>query len=374
MQKAFKFRIYPNTEQKTMFAKTFGCSRFIWNKMLADRIKYYKETTKSLHNTPAQYKQEFLWLKEVDSLALANVQMHLDKAYKSFFDGLKKGKKVGFPKFKSKKNNRHSYATNNQKGSVRIENGRIKLPKIGFVKLRQHRKISESYTIKTVTISQTPTNKYFVSILIEYENQVLEIVPQSFVGLDFSMHDLFVTSDGDIANYDHYLRKAEKKLAILQRKRCRKIKGSANREKARLKEARLHEKIANQRNDFLNKKSRELTDKYDSIAIEGGLDIKGMAKRKKKHKFSFGKSVSDNGWAKFVSMLEYKLAWQGKRLIRIAKWYPSSQLCHNCGYKFEGTKDLSVREWTCPSCKTHHNRDINAAINIKEEGKRIALT
>ena len=368
MNKAYKYRLYPTEEQKIMFAKTFGCVRFIYNKMLADRLDYYKQTGKKLNNTPAQYKEEFPWLKEVDSLALANAQMNLNKAYNNFFANRNH---FGKPRFKSKKTGHYSYSTNNQNGSVRIEENKIKLPKIGFVNIRLHRPLMENSIIKTVTISKTPSGKFYVSILVEYENQILPIIPKKFLGLDFAMHGLFVASDEPNADYPNFLRKAEKRLAKLQRRLSKKQKGGINRQKAKLRVAILHEKIASQRKDFLHKKAKYLADKYDAVGIED-ISVKSMSKRKKGGKFSFGKSVADNGWSMFINILEYKLLWQGKSLIKIDKWYPSSQLCNVCGYKNEETKNLSVREWDCPNCKTHHDRDKNAAINIREEARRIA--
>ena len=368
VNKAYRYRIYPTTAQKMMFAKTFGCVRFIYNKMLSDRIDYYKETGQKLNNTPAQYKEEFPWLKEVDSLALANAQMNLNKAYSHFWND---SQHFGKPRFKSKKNRRASYSTNNQKGSVRIEGHKVKLPKVGWVKLCQHRPLPENSIIKTVTISKTPSGKYYISMLVEYENQILPVIPKTFLGLDFAMHGLYVASDEADAKYPDFLRTAEKRLAKAQRKLSKKQKGSHNREKQRLRVAILHEKVANQRQDFLHKKARYLADRYDAIGIED-ISVKAMAKRKKGGKFSFGKSVADNGWNMFTNMLEYKLAWQGKQLIKIDKWYPSSQLCHVCGYQNHETKDLSIREWNCPKCGSHHNRDKNAAINIREEARRIS--
>lgn len=370
MRKAFKYRIYPTEEQKVIFAKTFGCARKIWNLMLADKIKHYKLTGKMLKNTPAQYKSQYPFLKEVDSLALANVQIALQNAYANFFDRIKRGMKGGFPRFKSRKKSRFSYSTNNQKGTVYIKNNKIRLPKVGLVKIRQHREIDPAYTIKTVTISMTPSGKYFVSVLTEYDNQVLKIIPQTFVGLDYTMHGLFVDSTGKSADYPGYYRKAERRLARRQRRFSRMKKGGSNCNKMRLRICRLYEKITNQRNDFLQKASTELVNNFDCIAVED-ISVKEMAKRKKKKHFSFGKSVADNGWNRFCHMLEYKTAWQGKSFVKIDKWFPSSQLCHNCGYRNKETKDLSIREWTCPSCHHKHNRDYNAAINICNEGKRL---
>ena len=310
MNKVYRYRLYPTAEQKIMFAKTFGCVRFIYNKMLGDRLDYYKETGKKLNNTPSQYKEDFPWLKEVDSLALANAQMNLNKAYNNFF---RNRKHFGKPHFKSKKTGHCSYSTNNQKGSVRLEGNKVKLPKVGWVKLCLHRPLMKNSTIKTVTISRTPSGKCYISILVEYENQILPIMPKKFLGLDFAMHGLYVASDEDDANYPNFLRKAEKRLAQAQRKLSKRQKRSHNREKQRLRVAVLHEKIANQRHDFLHKKARDLVDKYDAIGIEN-ISVKAMAKRKKGGKFSFGKSVADNGWNMFTNILKYKLAWQGNSL------------------------------------------------------------
>ena len=349
-----------------MFAKTFGCARFIYNKMLGDRLDYYKETGKKLNNTPAQYKEEFPWLKEVDSLALANAQINLNKAYNNFWNNRNH---FGKPHFKSKKMGHSSYSTNNQKGSVRLEGSKVKLPKVGWVKLRLHRPLMENSTIKTVTISKTPSGKYYISILVEYENQILPIIPKNFLGLDFAMHGLYVASDEDNADYPNFLRKAEKRLIKAQRKLSKRQKGSHNRDKQRLRVTVLHEKIAKQRRDFLHKKARYLADRYDAIGIED-ISVKAMAKRKKGGKFSFGKSISDNGWSMFTNILEYKLAWQGKQLIKIDKWYPSSQLCYCCGKQHKEMKNLLTRQFVC-DCGYKNDRDINASLNIKKEGLRL---
>ena len=361
MNRAYKFRIYPNKEQRIMFAKTFGCVRFIYNRMLADKIAHYKETGQTLQTTPAQYKTEFEWLKEVDSLALANAQLNLQSAYKNFFSK----KRVGFPKFKSKKKSRMRYTTNNQNGSVRIENGKLKLPKVGFVKIVQHRSMIGK--IKSVTIEKTPTNKYFASILVEYENQVPEVELHKFIGLDFSMHDLYVTSEGERANYPRFLRKSERKLARLCRRHSKRTLGSRNRECMRLKVCLVYEKITNQRLDFLHKRSYELSEGYDAVCIET-LNMHAMSRTLK-----FGKSVADDSFGKFRDMLDYKLYFRGKKLVKVDKWFASSQLCSKCGYKNVQVKDLKVREWKCPLCGTEHDRDINAAMNICEEGKRITV-
>ena len=363
MNKAYKFRIYPNAEQQIILTKTFGCVRFIYNRMLSDKINHYEETKQKLNNTPAQYKSKFPWLKEVDSLALANAQMNLQTAYNSFF----RNTKIGFPKFKSKKSNRRSYTTNCVNGNISIDNGFLKLPKVGLVKLKQHRLILSNYKLKSVTISQTPSGKYYASVLFEYENQIQEQELHDFLGLDFSMHGLYKDSNGNEPAYPRYYRQAEERLKREQRKLSLMQKGSKNRSKQRIKVANLHEKVANQRKDFLHKQSRQIVNAYDCVCIEN-LDMKAMSQL-----LNFGKSVADDGWGMFVTFLKYKLEETGKRLVKVNKFFASSQICNVCGYKNTATKNLSIRAWDCPKCGAHHDRDINAAINIRNEGMRLVL-
>ena len=363
MNKAYKFRIYPNAEQQIILTKTFGCVRFIYNQMLSDKINHYEETKQKLNNTPAQYKSKFPWLKEVDSLALANTQMNLQTAYNSFF----RNTKIGFPKFKSKKSNRRSYTTNCVNGNISIDNGFLKLPKVGLVKLKQHRLILSNYKLKSVTISQTPSGKYYASVLFEYENQIQEQELHDFLGLDFSMHGLYKDSNGNEPAYPRYYRQAEERLKREQRKLSLMQKGSKNRSKQRIKVANLHEKVANQRKDFLHKQSRQIANAYDCVCIEN-LDMKAMSQS-----LNFGKSVADDGWGMFVTFLKYKLEETGKRLVKVNKFFASSQICNVCGYKNTATKNLSIRAWDCPKCGAHHDRDINAAINIRNEGMRLVL-
>lgn len=362
MNKAYKFRIYPNAKQEILLAKTFGCVRFIYNKMLEDKIKYYEETKKKLNNTPAQYKKEFEWLKEVDSLALSNAQLHLQTAYNNFF----RDKKVGFPKFKSKKKNHQSYTTNNINENIKLQNGYIVLPKIKAVKIKQHREVPEGYILKSVTISKTASGKYFASILFEYEQDIIPVKPKSFVGLDFSMHELYVASDNAKAEYPRYYRVSLNKLAKEQRKLSKMQKGSNNRKKQRIKVARLHEKVTNQRKDFLHKLSRQITNAYDCICIED-LNMKDMSQS-----LNFGKSISDNSWGAFTNLLAYKLEEKGKRLVKIDKFFPSSKTCSHCGTVKE-TLALTERIYTCDVCGARLDRDYNASINIKNEGMRIVL-
>ena len=363
MNKAYKFRIYPNAEQQIILTKTFGCVRFIYNQMLSDKINHYEETKQKLNNTPAQYKSKFPWLKEVDSLALANAQMNLQTAYNSFF----RNPKIGFPKFKSKKSNRRSYTTNCVNGNISIYNGFLKLPKVGLVKLKQHRLILSNYKLKSVTISQTPSGKYYASVLFEYENQIQEQELHDFLGLDFSMHGLYKDSNGNEPAYPRYYRQAEERLKREQRKLSLMQKGSKNRSKQRIKVANLHEKVANQRKDFLHKQSRQIANAYDCVCIEN-LDMKAMSQS-----LNFGKTVADDGWGMFVTFLKYKLEETGKRLVKVNKFFASSQICNVCGYKNTATKNLSIRAWDCPECGAHHDRDINAAINIRNEGMRLVL-
>lgn len=356
MLKAYKFRLYPNKTQQEYFAKTFGCVRFVYNKMLADRIKSYEENKdldiKNIkYSTPAQYKKEFPWLKEVDSLALANAQMNLDKAYKNFF----RDKSVGFPKFKSKKTNRFSYTTNNQGTKIHIKGNKIKLPKIGYMKIRQHREFNG--LIKSCTISQVPSGKYFISILVDTENIQLSKCNNK-VGIDMGLKDFAITSDGKVFSNPKWLRKSEERLRKLQKDLSRKKKGSKNRNKARLKVAKLHEKISNQRKDFLQKVSSQIINENQVIVIED-LRIKNMMQN---HKLA--KAIGEVSWYEFRRMLEYKSNWYGRELIVAPSNYASSQLCSNCGYKNINTKDLSVREWVCPNCGVKHDRDINASNNL----------
>ena len=362
MNKAFKFRIYPNAFQQTQIARTFGCVRFVYNRMLADRIRHYEETGESLNNTPAQYKKEFEWLKEVDSLALANAQLNLNKAYQHFF----REQAAGFPKFESKKSHRKSYTTNWVNNNIRLEKGSIILPKLKAVKIKQHREIPADYRLKSVTVSQTPSGAYYASILYEYESQIEAIQPETFIGLDYSMQELYISSDGETAAYPRYYRQSLDKLRREQRKLSHCQKGSKNRSKQRLKVAQIHEKVTNQRKDFLHKQSRQITNAVDAVCIED-LNMKGMSQA-----LNFGKSVSDTAFGTFVRMLDYKLKEQGKQLIKIDKWYPSSKLCSSCG-EAKKTLDLSERTYHCEACGAVINRDYNASINIRREGMRLLL-
>ena len=357
--KAYKFRLYPSKEQQIIFAKTFGCVRFIYNRILADKKAYYEETGKRLQVTPAAYKSEFPWLKEVDSLALANAQLHLQTAYKNFFRDMS----VGFPKFKSKKSGYRSYTTNNQNGTVRIEGSCIRIPKVGMVKVKLHRQIPDDQEIKSVTVSQEPTGKYFISILVEYAEDLpeVELNRSNSVGLDYSSPHFYVSSDGHVADMPHFYRNAERHLAKEQRKLSRMVKGSHSYRKQKIRVAKAHEHVRNCRKDYQHKESRRLADTYDYICLED-INLQSMARG-----LHLGKATNDNGFGAFRQMLIYKMQEQGKKVITIDKWFPSSKACHHCRY-INSNLSLSDRAWTCPSCGEHLDRDINAAINILNEG------
>lgn len=356
--KAYKFRIYPTKEQEILFNKTFGCVRFIFNKMLGDKIEHYKETKEKLNNTPAQYKKEFEWLKEVDSLALANAQMNLQTAYNNFF----RSPKTGFPKFKSKKKNKNSYTTNNQNGTINIIDKQIKFPKIGLVKMKQHRIIPSEQKIKSATISKTPSGKYYVSILIEYDfiPPVISLDKNKALGLDYASHSFYVDNQNREADYPKFYRIALDKLAKEQRKLSLMKYSSNNYYKQKLRVAKLHEHISNQRKDWIHKLSTELANEYDYICVED-INMLNMAQSLK-----LGKSTNDNGFGMFRTILRYKLSERGKMLVKIDKWFPSSKMCRFCG---NINKDLTLadRVWTC-ICGKVINRDENAAINIMNVG------
>ena len=364
---AYKFRIYPNKEQQILIIRTFGCCRKVWNLMLDDKKEYYEKNKAMLNTTPAKYKKEYPFLKEVDSLALANVQLNLQKAFKSFFN-----KKARFPKRKTRRHSKKSYTTNNVNKNIKIVDDRhIILPKLKNVKAKIHRSIPENYVIKSATISQERDGKFYCSILFEYEKTILkkEINTSNAIGLDYKSNGLYMDSNGNIGSNHKYYRESHKKLAKAQRKLSRK-KGSKKGERKsknylkQLKKVnKIYKHISNQRLDNLHKLSTEIANQYDVVCVEE-LNMRAMSNKG----FGNGKATLDNGFGIFLNMLEYKLNDRGKYFIKVDKWYPSSQICHCCGSKKKLT--LEQRVYEC-KCGYVCDRDYNAAKNILDEGLRL---
>lgn len=365
MFKAYKYRIYPNKQQEELIQKTFGCVRFVYNQCLAYKIDKYKTEKVSLSKFDCNnyknrvLKKEYEWLKDVDKWALDNAVANMDNAYQKFFK-----EHAGFPKFKSKHNNRRSYKTNftNNNIEVNFDNNKIKLPKLKWIKAKLSRNFEGK--IKSTTISQEPSGKYFVSVLVETEHIPIESTG-CMVGIDLGIKDLLITSDGEKFENIHTTKKYEKKLAREQRRLSSKVKGSNNWNKQRIKLARVHEKIRNTRVDNLHKISHKLISENQVIVSEE-LSVSNMVKN-----HNLAKAISDCGWYELTRQLQYKADWNGRQYIKIGRFVKSSQTCHVCGYINPETKDLAVREWTCPECNTYHDRDVNASINILNEGLRM---
>ena len=341
MNIAYRFQIYPTEEQKILLGKTFGCCRFLYNQMLNDKIREYAKTKKMLKNTPAMYKKEYPFLKEVDSLALANVQLHLEKAYKNFF---------------------------RVNGNILVESKRIRLPKLKWIAMKKHREPAEGLRLKSVTVSMESSGKYFASLLYEgysCENQAAgpDYSTAKILGIDYAMQGMAVFSEKVETEEAGFFRKNEKRLAREQRKLSRCVRGSHNYELQKKKVARCHEKIRNQRRDHLHKLSRKIADGYDAAAVED-IDMKAMGQC-----LHFGKSVQDNGYGMFREMLDYKLAWKGKKMVKVDRFFPSSKKCCKCG-RIKKELKLSERVYHC-ECGNKMDRDRNAAINIREEARRM---
>lgn len=364
MLKAYKYRIYPNKEQEELLARTFGCCRFVYNQTLACRKEKYEKEKKSMSRTDCnnycnrELKTQYEWLREVDKFALTNAVYNMDSAYRKFFK-----EHAGYPKFKSKHDSRKSYTTNFTNGNISVDfdTGKIKLPKLKQVRARLHRKFTGE--IKSATVSQVPSGKYFVSVLVETEHEPLPKAGGR-IGIDLGIKDLCVTSDGRKYKNPKTLEKQERNLKKLQRQLAHKEKRSNNYYKTKRKIAICHEKITNTRKDYLHKISHEIISENQVIVSEN-LQIKNMVKN-----HQMAKSILDVSWYELTRQLTYKAEWNKREYVKTDTFYASSQLCSACGYQNTDTKDLSVRKWICPKCGAEHDRDINAAKNILAEGLR----
>lgn len=366
LNRTIKYRAYPTAEQAALFAKTFGCVRYIWNNMLRDSVRFYEETDTHFIPTPAKYKKSATFLREVDCFALCNAQLDLEATYKAYFK-----KEAGFPNFKSKKTAKNRYTTNcqvnyNKAGTRRptiyVGKDFVHLPKVGDVRIAKHRSPKNGWHLKSATVERTPSGKYYISVMYEFQEDVEAVTVQRAVGLDYSSPHFYVDSDGLCADPPHFYRETEERLAREQRKLSRMKPGSSNYRKQKQKVAAYNERVANQRKNFCHTLSAAIAKRYDAVFAED-IDLRALA-----GSLRLGKATNDNGFGMFRTMLEYKLSEAGKVFLKTEKFFASSQLCSNCGHQNPAVKELSVRTWTCPCCGAVHNRDSNAATNVLHRG------
>ena len=364
MNKAYKYRIYPNKTQQEQLAKTFGCCRFVYNQILALQEENYKNNIKHMSRFDANnycnhvLKTDYPFLKEVDKFSITNAIYSLEIGYQKFFQ-----KKGGYPKFKSKHSAKRSFTTNCTNNNIEVLEFIIKLPKLGKVKAVVHRTVPDGYQLKSATISQERDGTYYCSVLYEYETKVMPVPVQKVIGLDYKSDGLYVSSDGEVCGSPKYYRKSAEKLIKAQRKLKHMQNHSSNYNKQQQKIAKIYRCETNQRKDFLHKKSTEIANQYDLVCVEA-LNMRSMSNKG----FGNGKATLDNGYGMFLNMLNYKLSDRGKQLVKVDKWYASSQICSGCGAIHKIT--LSDRVYHC-ECGNFMDRDLNAAINIKNEGYRI---
>lgn len=372
INKAYKLRIYPNKQQEELINKTIGSSRFVYNYFLDCRIEEYKNTNKSStygkdskRLTTLKNSEDTLWLKEVDKFALQNSLRDLDMAYQNFFRRVKqKSDKSGFPKFKSRHKAMLNYRTTFTNNNIEIKENRIKLPKLKWIKFKDKRDLSNIKKLLNVTITKNRSGKYYASVCIE-ETIIPKVSTGAIIGVDLGLKEFLITSDGQFIENPKYLRKSEERLKKLQRQHSKKKSGSKNREKSRLKLAKTHQKVANQRKYFLNVLSSKMINENQVISLET-LKIKDMLQDK-----NLAKSISDVSWYEFTRQLIYKGEWNDRNIIQIDTYFPSSQLCSVCGNQSKQTKDLALRVYSCGECSFEIDRDLNASINIREEGLRL---